>query len=157
MHREMVSEKQQSTAGYRHWQSLSNGFLVCLAIVGPTFLFEELWRGQPMIDQGGADWLWPAAIIGLGYFIGGRVAGRNRSTLTGAFNQGLLVAALTLGMTFVADVIRRIILSEAPTFKVLAIWIASAAGALIMGGLGGINGRRATRRAQRRYQMERFH
>lgn len=143
--------------GFRHWQSLSDGFLLSLVVVGPAFLFEELWRGKPMIDQGGMLWLIPALIMTAGFFAGGRVAGRNRSTQSGAFTQGLLVAGLTLGMIFVADMIRRLILTQALSWTVIALWVSSALGALLVAGLGGINGRRGLRLARQRYQMERFH
>ena len=144
--------------GFRHWQSLSDGFLVCLLVVAPSFLFEELWRGQPMIDQGGAWWLLPAIIMAVGFFVGGRVAGRNRSTRTGAFRQGLLVAALTLVMIFLADLIRRgIVGKEIVKAEVIAIWLACAFGALVVGGVGGVSGRRGALKALKRFQMDRFH
>jgi hypothetical protein len=142
---------------YRHWQSLSDGFLVSLVIVGPTFIFEELWRGRPMIDQGGATWMIPAVIMGIGFFVGGRIAGRNRSSRRGAFSQGLMVAALTLILIFLADMIRRLILTKGITVEVIEIWAACSFGALMAAGLGGVSGRRGARLSQRRYQMERFH
>jgi hypothetical protein len=156
MHPELASDRPTRTP-FRHWQSLSDGFLVSIVIVGPTFLFEELWRGRPMIDQGGATWLIPAVILGLGFFVGGRVAGRNRSSHGGAFTQGLIVAAVTLALIFLADMVRRMILSEGLSWQVMAIWAACSFGALMAGGLGGLHGRRGTRLAQRRHQMERFH
>jgi hypothetical protein len=120
-------------------------------------LFEELWRGKPMIDQGGMLWVIPALIMTVGFFVGGRVAGRNRRTQAGALTQGLLVAGLTLGMIFVADMVRRLILTQALSWTVMGLWFASALGALLVAGLGGINGRRGLRLARQRYQMERFH
>lgn len=142
---------------FRHWQSLSDGFLVALIIVAPTFLFEELWRGRPMISQPGAAWLIPAVLLGLGFFFGGRVAGRYRSTAGAAFLQGLMVAALVLVMIFLADMIRRLVLTQGLDGETMAIWAACSFGALMAAGLGGINGRRGARKAKRRYQMERFH
>src|SRR5581483_912916 len=124
----------------------------------PSFLFEELWRGQPMIDQGGAWWLVPALIMTAGFFVGGRVAGRIRSTRVGAFNQGLLVASMTMGLIFVADLIRRTIVGkEVLKLDVFLIWIACLFGALVVGGFGGVNGRRGAIKARKRFQMERFH
>jgi drug/metabolite transporter (DMT)-like permease len=143
---------------YRHWESLSDGFLVSLVVVAPTFLFEELWRGRPMIDQGGAWWMLPALIMAAGFFAGGRVAGRNRSSRVGAFNQGILVATLTLVLIFLADLIRRMIVgNEVLKWQVLAIWVACSFGALLVGGVGGVNGRRGAIKALKRFQMERFH
>ncbi len=142
---------------YRHWQSLSDGFLVSFVVVGPVFLFEELWHGRPMIDQPGWGWVIPAVIMGIGFFAGGRVAGRNRSRRRWAFFQGLVVAAVTLIIIFLADMIRRLILTQGVTWEVMAIWLACSFGALMVAGLGGVNGRRGTRLSQRRQQMERFH
>jgi hypothetical protein len=156
MHPELAPERSTPRT-YRHWQSLSDGFLVSIVIVGPTFLFEELWRGRPMIDQGGAYWVIPALIMGLGFFVGGRVSGRNRSSHAGAFRQGLIVAALTLALIFLADMVRRMILTQGLTWEVLAIWVACSLGGLVAAGLGGMNGRRGARLALRRRQMERYH
>jgi hypothetical protein len=152
-----VERRVPALAGYRHWQSLGDGFLVSLVVVGPSFLFEELWRGRPMIDQPGALWLIPALLMGVGFYAGGRVAGRNRRARTGAFNQGLLVSGLILVLIFIADMIRRLVLSQSLTKEILFIWLACSAGALLAGGFGGLHGRRGARLAQKRHQMQRFH
>jgi hypothetical protein len=143
-------------AQFRHWQSLSDGFLVSLVIVGPSFLFEELWRGKPMIDQGGFYWLIPGTIMALGFLVGGSIAGRHRQYAKGAFNQGLLVAGLTVVLIFIADALRRLVLSQAFTPDILGLWLALAAGALLVGGVGGAAGRRRTHRLNKRSQMNRF-
>jgi hypothetical protein len=142
---------------YQHWQSLGDGFLLSLIVVGPAFLFEELWRGRPMIDQPGAWWVVPAAIMAGGFFAGGRLAGRARRSVGGAFIQGLLVAGLTLVMIFVADMIRRVVLVQHLNWGVMALWLGSAMAGLLLGGLGGLSGRRSTLTARKRNQMERFH
>jgi hypothetical protein len=158
MHPELAPERHtQRTGSFRHWQSLSDGFLLSIIIVGPTFLFEELWRGRPMIDQGGAYWMIPAILMALGFFVGGRVAGRNRRSHGGAFTMGVVSAALTLILIFLADMVRRIILVQGLSWQVVAIWIACSFGALVTGGLGGMHGRRGARVSLRRRQMERFH
>jgi hypothetical protein len=151
-----MTPKHSSAAGFRHWQSLSDGFLLSIVVVGPTFLFEELWRGKPMIDQSGNLWILPAVMMAIGFFAGGSVAGRNRSTMGGSLFQGIVVAALTLGVVFIVDMVRRLVLSQGISSGVLTLWLGCAAGALLVGGLGGISGRRGTRLAQRRYQMDRF-
>ncbi|HEX3794005.1 MAG TPA: hypothetical protein VHV57_05865 [Acidimicrobiales bacterium] len=143
-------------AEFRHWRSLSDGFLVSLIVVGPTFLVEEMWGGKPLIDRSGAVWVIPAAIMALGFFAGGRVAGRHRRNAKGAFNQGVLVAALTMPLIFIADLVRRAVLSQSITVEVLAIWVGALAAATLVGGLGGISGRRRVRLARKRNQMDRF-
>jgi hypothetical protein len=141
---------------FRHWQSLGDGIVVSLVVVGPTFLVEELWRGRPLIDQGGLWWVIPAAIMAIGFFAGGTIAGRHRKSPKGAFRQGLLVASLTIVLVFIADMIRRLVLSEGMELTILGYWVAAAAAALLVGGLGGANGRRRTLRAKQRRQMDRF-
>ncbi len=94
-------------AGFRHWQSLSDGFLVCLLVVAPSFLFEELWRGQPMIDQGGAWWLIPAIIMAVGFFAGDGWRVATGAPAPAPFARVSWWRALTLVMIFLADLIRR--------------------------------------------------
>jgi hypothetical protein len=152
-----VDEARRAPTGFRHWKALGDGFLLCLVVVGPAFLFEELWRGRPMIDQGGGWWLVPACIMAIGFFAGGRVSGRGRRAREGAFKMGLAIAALTLVMIFIADVIRRSALSQGFPGGVLRLWVLSAVAALVIGGLGGVSGRRGRIKAQQRHQMGRFH
>ena len=59
----------------RFWQLTGLGILVSLAIVGPTFWWEETWHGAPLIDRGGFLWLFPSAVMALGFFLGGTAAG----------------------------------------------------------------------------------
>jgi threonine/homoserine efflux transporter RhtA len=141
---------------FRHWQSLSDGFLLSLVIVGPTFLLEEMWGGKPLIDRGGVVWVAPAAVMALGFFIGGRIAGRHRRTAKGAFNQGVLVATLTIPLIFIADMVRRIVLHQNLPPEVLGFWVGALVCATLVGGLGGLSGRRRTVKAQKRRQMSRF-
>ena len=148
--------RASESATFRHWHSLSDGFMVALVIVGPSFLFEELWRGRPLIDQPGNLWILPGAIMAIGFFAGGGIGGRHRRHAGGAFNQGLLVAALTLVLIFLADVIRRIILHAPLTLEIMGLWCAAAAGALLVGGLGGVSARRRRRKRRRRAQVERI-
>jgi hypothetical protein len=141
---------------FRHWRSLSDGLMVTLIVVGPSFLFEELWRGRPLIDQNGYLWLVPGAIMAIGFYIGGLIAGRHRRSASGAFNQGLLVSGLTLALIFLADMIRRVVLSQDLTIEIFGLWLAAAAGGLLVGGLGGLSGRRRRRQMRQQSQMTRF-
>ena len=141
---------------FRHWQSLSDGFLVSLIITGPTFLFAELWRGKPMIDQGGFLWLVPGLILAIGFFVGSTIAGRHRQNPRGAFNQGLLVAALTFVLLFIADLVRRFVLGQGMELTVLGYWAAAAVATLLVGGLGGVYGRHRTIKGLKRRQNNRF-
>ena len=150
-----ASARASEGTSFRHWHSLSDGFLVSLVIVGPSFLFEELWRGRPLIDQPGNLWIVFGAIMAIGFFAGGGVGGRHRRHAGGAFNQGLLIAALTLILIFVADVIRRLILHAPLTWEIMGLWCAAAAGGLLVSGLGALSARRRRRKLRRRAQVER--
>jgi hypothetical protein len=141
---------------FKHWQSLSDGFLLSIVIVGPTFLFAELWRGKPLIDRGPSLWLLPAFIMALGFFVGGIIAGRHRRTPKGAMNQGFLVAALVIALIFLADMIRRLVLQQSISWGVIGYWAGATAAALLVGGLGGLIGRTRTKRAVKQSQMNRF-
>ena len=147
-----VPEKAQ----YRHWRSLSDGFTVSLVIVGPAFLFEELWRGRPLIDQPGKLWIVPGIVMAIGFFTGGGIAGRHRRNAGGAFNQGLLVAGLTLALIFMADIIRRVILHAPLDLKIIGVWCACAAGGLLVSGLGALSARRRHRQRRYRAQVDRI-
>jgi hypothetical protein len=122
---------------------LALGFCVALVIVGPTFLVEQTWRGAPLIDRGGLLWLIPSFVMAIGFFFGGMIAGHRRSGLRGPLVHGLLVAALTIALAFAGDLVRRYVLGEGLPLAVLEYWIAAVAVSLVVGGLGGINGRHA--------------
>jgi hypothetical protein len=156
MEEELSHGAPKSWRQFKHWQSLSDGFLVCLVIVGPTSLFSELWRGKPVIDRGPSLWLFPAAVMALGFFIGGIIAGRHRRSPKGALTQGFLVAALVIALIFLADLIRRLVLGEGLGWGVFGYWVAALAAALLVAGLGGLVGRSRTKRAIKQSQMNRF-
>ncbi len=117
-------------------------FLIGFAIVCPTFFIEEFWHGRPLIDQGGHRWVLPAIVMGLGFFVGGLIVGRRRRDVWNAFGHGLLVAAVIVGVTFIADLIRRDALGQVLTSSVEYLWFGAAALAIAVGGLGGVVGYR---------------
>jgi hypothetical protein len=121
-------------------RKLSDGLTVSLVIVGPTFLFAELWRGTPIIDQAGQAWLIPAAIMAIGLFAGGLVAGRRRLTER-ALKQGILVGTLTVALIFIVDMVRRLTQGQGIPLGVFGLWVAAAATAMVVSGLGGLLGR----------------
>jgi hypothetical protein len=141
---------RRETPQFWHWQSLSLGLFVALAIVGPTFLVEQTWHGAPLIDRGGLLWLIPSFVMAIGFFVGGMIAGHRRKGLKGALVHGLLVAALTIALAFAGDLARRYALGEGLPVAVLEYWIAAVAVSLVVGGLGGVNGRHLTLSAWKR-------
>ena len=142
-----ASAEVRQTSQYWHWQSLGLGLFVALAIVGPTFLVEQTWHGAPLIDRGGLLWLIPGLVMAIGFYVGGMIAGHRRNGLKGALVHGLLVAGLTIALAFVGDLARRYALGEGLPVRVLESWIAAVAASLLVGGLGGVNGRHRTLRA----------
>ena len=121
------------------------GLLIGLALVLPTFIIEEFWRGRPLIDQGGEWWVVPAVVMAVGFFVGGLIVGLDCRRLTVAFRRGLLVAALTVGLTFVVDLFRRHALGQILTLGVEDLWLLAGLVAVLVGGLGAIVGCRFTR------------
>jgi hypothetical protein len=120
-----------------HRRSLGDGLLVTLVIVGPAFLFGELWHGKPIIDQRGYLWVLPASVMTLGYYIGGSIAGHHSQKAERGFLQGLVVALLTTGLIFLVDMIRRLVQGQAITISVIGLWAAAAAIAILVAGIGG--------------------
>ena len=126
--------------------TLSQGLSVTLVVVGPTFLFSELWRGRPIIDQSGDIWLIPAAIMAIGFFVGGMFAGSRRRTPDQALMQGVVLGSLVITLLFIVDVIRRMTRDQGIPPGVLGLWVAAAVAALLVSSAGGLYGRRRARR-----------
>ena len=133
-----------------HWRSLSDAILFTLIVVGPTMLWEEMWRGKPMIDQSGDLWVAPAVIAGLAYFIGGSIAGRHRRRRYGAVIQGVALAVPTSIVLIIADIGRRIVLSMGLSFAVVGLWLAAIVATIVVASLGALFGRWAYIRSRRR-------
>jgi hypothetical protein len=125
----------------RFWQLTGLGILVSLAIVGPTFWWEETWHGSPLIDRGGLLWLWPSLVMGLGFFLGGTTAGFRRQRVKTALLQGLAASTATIAVIFVADLHRRHSFGETLTTLVGMYWLAALCVAALVSGLGAIFGR----------------
>ena len=133
-----------------HWRSLSDAILFTLIVVGPTMLWEEMWRGQPMIDQSGDLWVAPAVIAGLAYFVGGSIAGRHRRRPSGAVIQGVALAVPTSIVLIIADVGRRIVLSKGLSLQVVGLWFGAIVATIVIATLGALFGRWAYIRSRRR-------
>ena len=112
-----------------------------LLIVGPTMVWEEIWRGRPMIDQGGNLWLVPAVVVTLAYFVGGAIAGRHRRRPGGALIQGVALALSTSSVLVTADLVRRIVIGNHQSAAVALLWLAAAAGTILIAVLGSLSGR----------------
>jgi hypothetical protein len=141
--------------GTAPWWSFGLGLLVSLAVVGPTFLSEETWHGAPLIDRDGLLWIVPSAIMAIGLFTGGIIAGYRRQRLNVALLQGLLIGALTIGLAFAGDLARRHHLGQQHLqFAVVEYWIGAVAVGVLVAGLGAVTGRFGAHRFGRRRPME---
>jgi hypothetical protein len=134
-------QAKTASARFGQWGPVALGLLVSLIVVGPTFLSEETWHGAPLIDRGGVLWLVPAIVMAIGFFVGGAIAGYQRTRLQGALLKGLLVAGLTISLAFAGDMARRFALGEGVELRVLEYWVGAVVAALLVGGLGAVNGR----------------
>ena len=104
-------------------------------------LWEEMWRGKPMIDQSGDLWVVPAVIAGLAYFTGGCIAGRHRRRPIGAIVQGVALTVPTSVVLIIADIGRRIVLSKGLSLPVAALWLAAIVATIVIASLSALFGR----------------
>jgi hypothetical protein len=148
-----TDQARMSPMRFGSGEALVLGVLVSLAIVGPTFLTEETWHGAPLIDRGGVLWLVPAAVMAIGFWAGGIIAGYRRIRLLGALLRGFVVAALTIALAFAGDMARRASLGQGLQPRVLEYWVGAVVASLLVGGLGGVNGRRLAWREWARRQL----
>jgi hypothetical protein len=132
-----------------HWRSLSDAILFTLIIAGPTMLWEEMWRGKPMIDQPGDLWVVPAIIVTATYFVGGAIAGRHRRLPQGAIVQGVALAIPTAVVLIVEDLARRLVLNKGLPLTVVGLWALSLVAATAIAVLGSLYGRWLIRRRHR--------
>lgn len=110
--------------------------LAILAVAVPALVFEELYRGMPMIDQATTEWRIPGAVVAGGFVLGGCLAARRspRPVRSGLFT-GLATAVLLVGV----DIGRRLLIThQFLTWPVAGLWVAAtlvATGASAVGGL----------------------
>jgi hypothetical protein len=123
------------------WESLVIGLFVSLVIVGPTFLTEETWHGAPLIDRGGALWVIPAAIMAVGFFLGGAIAGYQKLRARHALVSGLAVSFVTIVLAFLGDLVRRHSIGEGLQHAVAEYWVGALFVSVFVGSLGGLSGR----------------
>jgi hypothetical protein len=138
-----------------HWHSLSDAILFTLVIAGPTMLWEEVWRGQPMIDQQSNLWMVPAVIVTATYFAGGAIAGRHRRRPWGAMVQGMALAIPTSVILVIVDLARRLVLGKGLPLGVVGLWLAAIAGTVVIAVLGALFGRWLYRMRQERLSLTR--
>jgi hypothetical protein len=114
---------------------------VGLLVACPTFVVEEVAFGKPLIDHYGTLWwVLPAAIMVLGFLLGGMIVGGRSRRAQGAFVAGGLVAAVTVGLIFIADLFRRHTVGKPLNYGVERLWVLAAIGAIVVGGCGGVIG-----------------
>ena len=125
-----------------HYRSLGDAYLFTLLISVPALLWEEMWRGQPMIDQPGLLWVVPMVITVAAFFIGGAVAGRHRRRRRGALVQAVALAVPVSLLLIIADVGRRLDLHRGFTLPVAGLWLYALLGTVAISSLGALYGRR---------------
>jgi hypothetical protein len=115
------------------------GVLVGLLVTCPTFVVEEVAFGKPLIDHYGTVWwVLPAVIMAAGFLLGGMIVGGRSRRAQSAFVAGGLVAAVTVGLIFIADLFRRHTVAKPLNYGVERLWVLAAIGAIVVGGCGGI-------------------
>lgn len=110
--------------------------VVILIVAVPTLVFEELYRGIPMIDQATTQWRIPGAIVTGGFVLGGCLAAhRSPRPVSSGLLTGLTTALLLVGV----DIGRRLLITrQLLTWPVAGLWLVAtlvAAAASAVGGL----------------------
>jgi quinol-cytochrome oxidoreductase complex cytochrome b subunit len=117
------------------------GVLVGLLVACPTFLLEEAAFGKPLIDHHRSEWwLLPAAIMAIGFLLGGMIVGYRSRRSRDALLAGSLVAVVTVGLLFIADLFRRHAVGKPLNYGVEKLWVLAAIAAIVVGGCGGLMG-----------------
>jgi hypothetical protein len=128
-----------------HWRSLSDGLLISYVVGGPTIFASLILH-----DQKESGWSAPLILAGLGFVIGGAVAGRHRRTPKGAFYQGAALGLLTATVILFADVIRRLVLSKGVHAHTVAVLVGIEVGSIVAATVGALIGRWWYLRTRRR-------
>jgi FtsH-binding integral membrane protein len=117
------------------------GILVGLLVACPTFVLEEAGFGKPLIDHHRSVWwILPAAVMAVGFLLGGMIVGYRSRRASSALVLGGVVAAVTVGLIFIADLIRRHTVGKPLNYGVEKLWVLAAIGAIVVGGVGGVVG-----------------
>jgi hypothetical protein len=128
-----------------HWRSLSDGLLVAFIIAGPSMLAAVDLRGRA-----GRAWLIPIVTAGIGFLVGGGIAGRHRRLPSGAVAQGVAVGLPSSVTLVLADLLYRLIVRQSVDGAVIGYWFAGIVGAVVLSVVGGLIGRWLFLRSVRR-------
>jgi len=120
------------------WSGPLAGAGTTLVVAIPAMVIAEDWNGRPMIDEGGAWWLIPAAFALLGFFAGGVVAARGRRNTARALAAGLVVGVAATVVLVAADGMRRVLVNPTLSAGVVYLWLEAAAAAIGVTMLGAL-------------------
>jgi hypothetical protein len=113
------------------------GAVATLIIAAPTLAIEEDWHGRPMVDQPGHLWVIPTLVVAAAFTLGGVLGTRGLIDLWRALWYGLLVGAISAGLLFLADLVRRAMHAQAPSAGLWRFWFEAAALSVVLSSLGG--------------------
>jgi hypothetical protein len=107
----------------------------------PVMVVEEDWHGHPMIDQGTHLWILPTVLVALAFLLGGALAGFRRPPA--AVPYAFVSASLALVALLLCAVFRRLwVAHEGVPMPVVDLWCLGVIGALTLGLVGSLVGRR---------------
>jgi hypothetical protein len=131
-----------------HWRSLSDGILISFLTAAPALFAAFILR-----DQREHVWVLLLPIAGVGFLIGGAIAGRHRRLVRGAVAQGRVCGLVTATAIVVANAIRTAMLGNGISPRTLLLWFGVIVVAVVIGAIGARIGRRVYLRSRRRKAM----
>lgn len=107
----------------------------------PVMVVAEDWHGHPMIDEGTHLWILPTVLVAIAFLLGGALAGFHRPPA--AVPDALASASIALVTLLLCAVLRRLwVAHEGVPMPVVHLWCLGVIGALTLGLVGSLIGRR---------------
>ena len=119
--------------------------MVSLVICGPTLFASLILR-----DQHERSWPLLLVVAGMGFLLGGGVAGRHRRLRRGSIAQGVALGLMIATATLLANLVRTLVLAKGVTLSTAGLWVGVELGSVLLASSGALIGRRRFWRSRKR-------
>lgn len=134
-------ERRNPPTGGVNWSQLVLPTCLILLVSIPVMVVAEDWHGHPMIDEGTHLWILPTVLVAIAFLLGGALAGFHRPPA--AVPDALASASIALVTLLLCAVLRRLwVAHEGVPMPVVHLWCLGVIGALTLGVVGSLIGRR---------------